>query len=88
MANSKAKQEYRNARRAVRGNGTYALRWLVGSAYRTMQHLASQKPDYLQERAAVQRSIGVSSDTAARTAALMCSAPEHVYAAWSAQRVK
>ena len=43
--------QYRQARRLLRDNGTYALRWLPTSQAATMSALMSQRGDPLQDRA-------------------------------------
>jgi hypothetical protein len=46
------KTEYREARRLVRDNGRYALRWLTGETLRVMDILLNgQAKDWLAERA-------------------------------------
>ena len=42
-----SKQQYRIARKLIRGNGTYALRWLRMSEASAMMQLAYAKPDTL-----------------------------------------
>lgn len=46
------KQQYRQARRLIRDNGMYALRWIRMSHASIMLKLANQKEDPLQEKAA------------------------------------
>lgn len=47
------KGQYRAARRLIRDNGIYALRWLDDDAAPIMDVLASQPDDQLETRAAI-----------------------------------
>ncbi|WP_230946680.1 hypothetical protein [Burkholderia cepacia] len=52
------KNEYRTARRAIRDNGRYALRWMEGDARNAMDRLTQKTVDPLVERANLFDSMG------------------------------
>jgi len=54
-----SKQEYRKARRLIRENGYYALRWIRMSQASVMLKLKLQKADPLQEKIEDKRILGM-----------------------------
>lgn len=52
------KQAYRQARRLIRDNGYFAVRWLKMSQASLMLQLKNQREDRLAEKAAVDEYIG------------------------------
>lgn len=54
MTTTMTRTQYRQARRLIRGNGRYALRWLDAKARPAMEHLlfnVQDAQDWLAERA-------------------------------------
>lgn len=51
------RKEYTEARRLLRDNGRYALRWMGAGTARSMKRLLSQRADWMEEKQAVMRML-------------------------------
>lgn len=51
------RKEYTEARRLIRDNGKYALRWMGAGTARIMKRLLSQRADWMVEKANIMRQL-------------------------------